>query len=277
MKHQTLIAKVTTLAAILSLAGQAGVFGQEGSKDFVKSLEVSVDVLRDGKVEVEQNFLLSLSGSGIKRGPILSYVTVYQGLGGLILDQKMEVTEVLRNGKPEPFSILRQGGVVQITCGSSDVFLEATEQRYEVRYTRIGDWSFREGMANWAYEITEPFKNYRIEKVKFDLELPEGVELAQFATGLSGSEADGPGYQLNESPNGAVIESTAALRPQAFMFMNASWKASSFATQSQWIEVLTQHPKLPLSGFSAIILLSVLILLVRRLIKSHRMKPVPAS
>ncbi|MDF1825507.1 MAG: DUF2207 domain-containing protein [Verrucomicrobiales bacterium] len=275
MKRRILYAMVMIVAANLSFAAQTALPEGDEAKDAIKSLRVSVRVDRNGKIDVEQDFVISLSGNGIKRGPILSYVTVYKGIGGLVLDQKMQVQEVLRNGQVEPFSVLSQGGVTQITCGSSDVFLERKEQRYTIRYTRIGSWSFRDGMANWAYEVTESFRSYRIDEVNFNLQLPDGVELANFTTGLSGSESTGTGYLLKEAKGKADVASTAPLRPQAFMFVNASWKASSFATKSQWIEVLTQHPKLPISAFSAIILFSLLIHLLNRLIKSRRVKTVP--
>ncbi|MEM7603297.1 MAG: hypothetical protein AAF357_18030, partial [Verrucomicrobiota bacterium] len=48
----------------------------------------------------------------------------------------------------------------------------------------------------------------------------------------------------------------------------------SFATQSQWYEVMRQHPKLPLTGFIAIVLLGSLIGLMVRIVRNHRVRPV---
>lgn len=248
-------------------------------KEVIRSLDISVNILRTGQIEIVQDFVITLADDGtIKRGPILSYLTVYRGLGNLVLDHRMKVQEVLRNGKPEPFKIEDHKGITRIVCGSGEVLLNQGDHRYTIRITRNGDWVFRDGMAHWAYEITESFKSFPIEALTFQLNLPDGVELAYCTPALSGSEAlGGTGYQLTEGAGIFKFETTAPLSRQSLMFLNAGWKSNSFATQSQWFEVMRQHPKLPISGFSAIILLGSLVILLVRIVKNHQVPAVPSA
>lgn len=242
------------------------------------SLHVSVKILRTGELEIEQEFVLSLGEDGeIKRGPILSYLTAYRGFGDLVLDHKMRVQEVWRNGKREPFKVEDYEGMRRIVCGEKDVLPEQGEHRYVIRFVRNGDWIYRDGMAHWAYEITESFKSFPIGNLTFQLQLPEGVELTHYTPALSGSLSADTGYELTETSGGLTIQTTAPLREQSYMFVNASWKSQSFATQSQWFEIMKQHPKLPLTGFSALLLFGSLVILLVRIVKNHQVQAVPSG
>ena len=177
------------------------------------SLHVSVKILRTGELEIEQEFVLSLGEDGeIKRGPILSYLTAYRGFGDLVLDHKMRVQEVWRNGKREPFKVEDYEGMRRIVCGEKDVLPEQGEHRYVIRFVRNGDWIYHDGMAHWAYEITESFKSFPIGNLTFQLQLPEGVELTHYTPALSGSLSADTGYELTETSGGLTIQTTAPLR-----------------------------------------------------------------
>lgn len=262
-----------TFFLFLALCGAGGgLSAADGSGDEIRALDISVQICRSGKMEIVQDFVLSLGKEGeIERGPILTYLTVYRGLGSLVLDHKMQVEEVLRDGKAEPFRVENYEGVTRLVCGEADVFLEPGEHRYRIRFSRNGDWIYRDGMAHLAYEVTESFKLFPIHELIFRLRLPDGVELTHFTPALAGSASvGGTGYELTESPGEVTIRTTDPLRADALLFVNASWKSNSFATQSQWLEVMKQHPKLPLTGFSAILLLASLVILLVRVAKNHR-------
>lgn len=279
MRHALSLSRLCSFAAIWALLSVMGVLvADDLDPDEIKSLNVSVNVQRTGQIEIEQEFVLSLGKDGnIKRGPILSYLTAYRGFGNLVLDHKMRVEEVLRDGKPEPFKVEDYSGMRRIVCGESEVLLEPGEHRYLIRFSRNADWVYRDGMAHWAYEITEPFNSFPIENLTFQLQLPDDVDLDYYTLGLSGSLSAGTGYETVEIPGGLQIQTTAPLRAQAYMFVNASWKSHSFATQSQWFEIMKQHPKLPITGFLAIVLFSSLIILLVRIVKNHQVQPVPSA
>ncbi|MEM1441170.1 MAG: DUF2207 domain-containing protein [Verrucomicrobiota bacterium] len=247
----------------------------EEPQEFLHSLDIRIDMLRTGKVEIEQDFVIEfVEGGEIQRGPILSYLTAYRGLGNLVLHNQMRITEVLRDGKPEPFRYEDHGGLTRLVCGSADTFLAPGPHRYTVRYTRNADWTYRDGEAHWSVDITESFKHFPIEKLSFELHLPEGVEFAYSTPALSGSESNGgTGYELIEEPGKFLFKTNAPLRRDSNFFLNAGWESNSFATQSQWYEVMRQHPKLPLTAFIAIVLFGSLIGLIVRIVKNHRPQP----
>lgn len=267
------------LSAPTILPAQAAESSLPGiGRDEILSLDISVQVLRTGQLEIEQDFVLLLGKEGnIKRGPILSYLTAYRGFGNLVLNHKMQVKEVLRDGKPEPFKVEEYDGIMRIVCGESDVLLEPGEHRYIVRFVRNGDWTYRDGMAHWAYEISEPFKSFPIREITFRMQLPEAVDLEYYSLGLSGSLSNGTGYETTETSGGVTIRTTAPLRQESYMFVNASWKSHSFATQSQWFEIMKQHPKLPITGFLAILLSGSLVILIARIVKNHQARAVSSA
>lgn len=248
-------------------------------QEFLRSLDIRVDVLRTGKVQVEQDFVIELvEGGKIQRGPILNYLTVYRGLGGLVLHNQMQVEAILRDGAPEPYRAEDHGGITRIVVGAADSFLEPGPHRYTVRFTRNADWIYREGQAHWSLDITESFKHFPIQSLSFELSLPDGVEFSYATPALSGSEVmETTGYELVEEPGSFLFKTTAPLREQSNFFLNSGWESRSFATQSQWYEVMRQHPKLPLTGFIAIVLFGSLIGLVMRMVKNHRPRPAPVG
>ena len=131
-------------------------------------------------------------------------------------------------------------------------------------------------MAYWSHSINETFHLFPIESLRFELRLPEGVEFSYSTPAFSGTKAEsGLGYEITEEPGLFVFETTAPIGSQTHLFLNSGWESRTFATQSQWFEVMKQHPKLPLTGFIAIVLLGALIGLILRIARSHQVSPAP--
>ena len=142
------IALVWGIAAPFSGLAQEGETPAEvPARESLETLDVLIEVMRDGRVRVEQTFRLRTTGGTIQRGPVLHYLTVFRGPGGLVLDNGMEVEEVWRNGQPEPFRGVKDGGHLRLTCGSRDVFLEPGTHEYSIVSVARGDWRYENGMT----------------------------------------------------------------------------------------------------------------------------------
>lgn len=236
----------------------------------IHSVEISYEIRRDGTVEFEQCFRLGVAGVAIRRGPVLNYLTVFQGPGGLVLDNELEILDVVRDGSPEVFLAEPKDGFTTLFIGASDRDLEHRVHEYRVRGRTQSDWRQGEGEFSAVFDLVGPLPRLPIEALTATIRLPEGVEVSQYtpsATGVVDAVAArrGPAFESGFADGVLTVRATAALGADRSFFVNLSWPSATFATKSQWLKVMRQHPKIPLAGFSALLLLWALLLLVKQI------------
>ena len=226
------------------------------------SLDVEIRPQRDGMVEVEQQFRLEVDGISIQRGPILNYMTVFESSGGLILDTGMEVVSVSRGGEEEPFQIATSDGTMSLLVGSKDVLLEPGPHDYIVRYRHLGSWK-KEGRDLVAsFDVTEAFQALPIDHVTARLILPEGATFLLRSAAVLGTVDDGPGFAMTLGERVMTVETTAPLKANNSFFLNTSWTGSGFSGMTKWMQILRQHPSIPLAVLASFILLFLLWMLI---------------
>ncbi|MEM9280728.1 MAG: hypothetical protein AAGA96_02785 [Verrucomicrobiota bacterium] len=233
----------------------------------VLSLQVTSKVDREGWVVTEKRFSLQVDGKDIKRGPCLSFLTVYEGPGGLILNNGLEVLEVTRAGNPEPYHLDHGDGFLTLFCGSSELELEPGIYQYMIRSRSRGSWKHLGEDSYGAFDITGPFQHHPIDSLDARLEFPENVEAKQFSAALMGHTGTGSGYEAGKDGSELWLKSTAPLSSNHAVFMNVVWPSSEFAHRSQWLQILQQHPRVPLSVFAATVLLVALMMLIRNALR----------
>ncbi len=225
----------------------------------IRALESDYQIRRDGSVAFEQRFVLGVAGAAIRRGPVLNYLTAFRGPGGLTLDSEVEILEVRRDGEPEPFRLERRDGFLSLFVGSADRALEHREHRYYVRGRMEADWRRGEGEFAATIDVLGPLPALPIDAAEVEIRLPEGVPVQNFTAAATGavvdSERRGPPCEALATGNVLQVRTTAPLDENPSFFINLSWPSASFATKSQWPKVLRQHPRLPLSAISAVLLL----------------------
>ncbi len=233
-------------------------------EETLESLDVLIEVLRDGRVRLEQTFVLHVTGNSIRRGPVLFYLTAFRGPGGLVLENGMEVEEVWRDDAPEPFRAVSDGGYLRLTCGSSNVFLENGTHRYTIRSIARGDWRHEGGMAMGVFDVLGPLQGFTIDSARVRFRLPDGVLLDRQTVALRTASGALIDYDASSTTTEWVVQATEPLEKGSAFFVNAVWPSGGFDTKSHWLEIIKQHPKLPLTGFTALLLFSVLVLVVGR-------------
>ena len=240
-------------------------------KERIHTLDVAYEIKRDGTVTFEQRFRLGVAGVAIKRGPVLNYLTVFQGPAGLILDSELVILAVLRDGQPEPFRVDRNAGFVSLYLGSADHELDLRDHDYIVRGRMEADWIKGEGEFSTVFDLVGSLPTLPIDAVVATVKFPDGVPLSRYTpavTGVvAGAEQSGPAYEAGFADNVLTVRTTAPLQIDRSFFLNLTWPSAGFATQSQWLKVMRQHPRLPLAGFSAILLTWALVLLVLRFLR----------
>jgi len=215
-------------------------------------------------VRREQVFDLEVNGGAVRRGPIFRYLTLFRGPGDLVLENGMDVTEVLRDGEREPFRAVTEDGFLRLTIGSRDHLLKHRTHRYTIRTVAEGDWEHRDGLTSGTFDVLGPLAGYAIDSARVRLRLPDGVRMERYTPAIRDSRGHSIDVEVSETSTELVFEAGDALPPKSGFFVNAAWPSAGFATRSHWGLILRQHPKLPLTAFSAALLFAALLLLVFR-------------
>ena len=237
----------------------------------IHAFEVDYEIHRDGFVTFEQRFRLGVAGVAIRRGPVLNFLTVFQGPGGLMLDTELEILAVTRDGAPETFHADRKSGFVSLYIGAADRDLEHREHDYVVKGRLREDWRRGEGEFSAVIDLAGALPALPIDAAVATVRLPEGVPVLRYTPSLTGvdpeAERHGPAWRAEAAGNRLRVEATAPMGENRSFYLNLAWPSATFATKSQWMLVMKQHPRLPLAALSGLALCWALLLLVRRMVR----------
>ena len=219
-------------------------------------------------MDVEQKFLLAVEGKRIRRGPCLTYITVFKGPAGLVLDNEMEVTGVFRDGQAEGHFEKIGKGQRSLYCGSQDVLLEPGLYEYKVTYTTVGEWKFQGREAAAAFDFGGPFRGFGIDAANLRIVFPDGVRILRHSPSVQGFRQDPHHVAAALDGNELLVKIADPLAANHAMFINAVWMAEGFSRAAHWMQVMKQHPKLPLALFAEVLLLWILFLLLRKFLRA---------
>lgn len=232
----------------------------------IHDFTMDVSLGRDGTVSTTQTFTLGVAGVAIRRGPLLNYLTAFQGPGGLILLNELQVERILKNGEPEPFRVETGDGYISIYIGSSEKVLDPGEYHYLVEYRSTSDWRQSGGKFSAAIDVGGPLPLLPINDATVRVRLPEGIGFTELSCSVNGFEMGGtePGYESVFKGNEITVKTARALSENRNFFINFTWPSGTFSDQSQWLKVLEQHPRIPLCVFFGVLLLWALVTLLAR-------------
>ncbi len=221
----------------------------------IHSVEVAYEIRRDGTVEFEQRFRLGVAGVAIRRGPVLNYLTVFEGPGGLILDNELEILEVTAMDRPKSSVPSRAMVFTTLFIGASDRDLE--HRIHEYRSVDAPSRTGGRAKENSPPSSTSvgPLPRLPIEALTATIRLPEGVEVSQYTPSVTGvadpvAARRGPAFESGFADGVLTVRATAALGADRSFFVNLSGPSATFATKSQWLKVMPTSEDSP-HGFSA--------------------------
>ncbi|MCB1204177.1 MAG: hypothetical protein KDN18_07945 [Verrucomicrobiae bacterium] len=242
---------------------------QRDEAERIHESSLTFEIHRDGTVEFEQRFRVGVAGTAIKRGPVLNFLTAFQGPAGLVLDSELEVLGVERDGADEPFRLERGAGYATVFIGSPDRELEHRIHEYRVSGRMREDWRRGPGEFSTTFDLVGSLPLLPVDRAEAMVRMPEGIQILWFTPGITGTEnpdkGSGPAFALEQGDGWVKVWSTAPMGENRSFFLNLAWQSSSFATRSQWPLIIRQHPRLLLAGLSAILLFFALGLLLRRM------------
>jgi uncharacterized membrane protein YgcG len=240
------------IAPLVSLFA-AGVFpALTGAQDVEEILayDVTVDVRPGGSLVVSERIRVRALGQEIQRGVYRDVPTSFPRSSGLgRIEAPFEVLRVLRDGQPEPYTVLSIGGEVgrggvRVRAGQSDVFLDPGVYEYTfeyltdrwVRFGEAEDQLYWNVTGNrWSFPIRSATARVRIGELEVEPGLeawtgPEGSTDTdvEFSWGASNREAGFRATQGLASREGLTVRLT---------FPSGHLSPPSEAQRAEWFAV----------------------------------------
>ncbi len=132
-------------------------------------------VHEDGSMEVTENITVRAEGIDIQRGIYRDFPTRYEDRLGRRYRVGFEVSEVLRDGKSEPYHLKGQGNGERVYMGSADTYLKPGIYRYTMKYHTDRQLGFFPDHDELYWNVTGNGWEFPIRHASASVVLPEGV------------------------------------------------------------------------------------------------------
>lgn len=201
------------LVALLLLWCPALLLAQER----ILAYDSEVEVHADGSLDVREHITVRAEGSNIRRGIYRDFPTRYTDRYGNRVVVDLDVVEVLRDGKPEPWFAERIANGVRINTGNDDFLRVPAEYAYTLHYRTSRQLGFFAGHDELYWNAIGTGWNFAIESGGVDVTLPQPVPVAQLhAEGYTGPQgAKGQDYDASlPAPGKARWRLTRPLMPR---------------------------------------------------------------
>jgi hypothetical protein len=169
----------------------------------------------DGSLGVRERITVEAEGRRIKRGIFRDFPTDYRDRSGAFLRVPFEVTEVTRDGRPEPYVLQRQRNGVRVRIGNPNVILKRGRYTYEIAYRTARQLGFFDDHDELYWNVNGNGWVFPMERVSADVRLPRAVPAGELKieayTGRQG--ARGRDFGAEALDGGARFETSRMLGP----------------------------------------------------------------
>jgi uncharacterized membrane protein YgcG len=178
----------------------------------VLSWDADITVNKDGTIDIRETIRLNARNRLFNLGFIRDLPTRYTKPGGGTLNVDFEVVSVTRNGKPEPYEVKREVGLLAIFVGpESYPPLTPGEHTYVVHYRAFDQILFNDDGDELFWNVTPSDLQVLIEKASVTVRgpgntPPAGVEAAAGMQG--GMVSTGENVRITRPDPGTVVATT---------------------------------------------------------------------
>lgn len=215
---------------------------QERITNFVSDISIAPD----GTITVRESISVQVENISINRGIFRDIPTLYTDRLGNRVRVSLDVDEVQRDGRPEPYALERISNGQRIRIGSPDVIIDRGPHTFLIVYRTNRQIGFFPTYDELYWNVTGNAWEFGIDRAEAIVRLPPGAALVQYdfytgpfgAQGKNGmaSRVDGgvrfvtsnwmaPGEGLTVAvgfSKGAITPPTAAENTQEFFRENGS-------------------------------------------------------
>lgn len=183
----------------------------------ILAYDSEVEVHADGTLDVREHITVHADGYDIRRGIYRDFPTRYRDRHGNRVVVELDVVEVLRDGKAEPWFTEQIANGVRINTGNDDLLAVPARYTYTLHYRTSRQLGFFDAHDELYWNAIGTGWNFAIESGRVDVLLPQPVAPAQLnAEGYTGAQGSkGQGYVASvPAPGKAHWELTAPLQPR---------------------------------------------------------------
>ncbi|MFV0422720.1 DUF2207 domain-containing protein [Oleidesulfovibrio sp.] len=211
------------IAILLLLCGLLHMYGAPAhalqptkNTERILLFDSTVNIQPDGLLSVRETIKVNVLGEKIRRG-IFRDIPVRYKLGmGLRRYHTLTVQSVLRDGKPEPYSVQQQKHIMRIRIGSGDRLLAHGIHTYQITYTLDKQIGVPEGEkdALLAWNVTGNYWDFIIDKATCTIVAPAGVSVLSAEGATGGLGEHGKMFTSSFDASKASFATTRSLAPR---------------------------------------------------------------
>ncbi|KLJ01754.1 DUF2207 domain-containing protein [Luteimonas sp. FCS-9] len=197
------------LATALCLIALPAAWAQER----VLSDDIEVRVLADGRLDVTERIAIRAEGRAFRHGIVRDLPTRYHDAAGRRVRIDLEVREVLRDGRPEPWTIERTASGLRLRVGDTRHLPTPSEPVYALRYRTARQLAFLDDHDALYFPAIAPGGAVPTERGSVTVSLPDAVPVdALRADGATGTR-DAPGRDFHVALSSAGTVRWTLARP----------------------------------------------------------------
>ncbi|MET0329545.1 MAG: DUF2207 domain-containing protein, partial [Luteimonas sp.] len=165
--------------------------------------EVDVRILADGRLDVTERIALQAEGKAFRHGLVRDLPLRGRDLQGDTVIADIEVVDVLRDGRAEPWNATREGRVLRLRTGDARHLQVPSQPVYTLRYRTRRQPLFGDGSDAVSMQAIGSDQPVPVERAIVTVSLPGAVPVAAMrAVGVNG--ADGRDFHVALSATGSA-------------------------------------------------------------------------
>lgn len=230
------------------------------AQERILSYDIITSVEKNGTLQVQEQIRVAAEGNAIKRGIYRSFPTKYRDNLGNRYKVGFEVTEVLKNGVPEPWFTKQESNGVIVYIGDENTELEPGIYNYSLSFRTTRQLGFFDDYDELYYNAIGGDWAFTIETASVTLMLPEGSEAVRKAAYSGYAGSTGCDCLLTASGNVVSLAMTRPLQPGEQLTFAVAWPVGhvtrpSGLTKAAWFLKDNLYILFALAGLAAVILL----------------------
>jgi len=200
-----------------------------------------IEIQADGALLVRERIRVQAEGRAIKRGIFRDFPTDYRDRSGALVRVPFEVSEVLRDGRPEPYLLQPQRNGMRVRIGSANVLLKRGVYTYEIAYRTARQLGFFDAHDELYWNVNGNGWTFPMDRVSAELRLPRPVPAGELKveayTGRQG--ARGRDFGAEAFDGGARFATRRMLGPHegltiVVMFPKGVVRAPTWRARAAW-------------------------------------------
>ncbi|MEX0883201.1 MAG: DUF2207 domain-containing protein, partial [Cyclobacteriaceae bacterium] len=132
-----------------------------------------VDIQIDGSLLVTENIKVRSTGNAIQRGIFRSFPVAYKDRYNNRIRVGFKVNEVTKDGKPEPYQIIRQGDYEVVRIGDEQLYLSPDIYDYTIKYETNRQVGFFEDFDELYWNAIGDQWDFKILNATARINLPD--------------------------------------------------------------------------------------------------------